>query len=114
MRQHIKVRFVIAFCMVISVSAVSPAQSGRVRGETRSLPDDDKPALKLRAEEVLLPVSVRSDNGRIPSYLERSDFIVSEDGKRQQITSVLQTPASDDLHAFLFRCDLSARYVPSA
>ncbi|MCI0486537.1 MAG: VWA domain-containing protein [Blastocatellia bacterium] len=107
MRLNIKARFVIAFCMVVSVSAVSQAQSGRLRGSFSPASDDEKTALKLRAEEVLLPVSVRGDNGKMPSSLERSDFIVSEDGKRQHITSVHQTPAN-----ILFILDASGDVTP--
>jgi VWFA-related protein len=69
------------------------AQSGRVR--ERSKPNDDQSeALRLRVEEVLLPVSVRTNTGKLPAKLERSDFIVTEDGKRQVINSVLRTPAN--------------------
>ncbi|HLG13683.1 MAG TPA: VWA domain-containing protein [Blastocatellia bacterium] len=71
-------------------ASVNP-QSGRVRIDQKS---DDKATITLRAEEVLLPVSVRSDAGKLPGRLDHSDFIVTEDGKRQRITSVMRTPAN--------------------
>jgi VWFA-related protein len=55
---------------------------------------DDKDAIRLRVEEVLLPVSVHSDLGRLPPNLQRTDFILTEDGKRQVINSVMHTPAN--------------------
>ena len=71
------------------------AQSGRVRSKPPTPQEQsDKDTLRLRAEEVLLPVSVRSDRGKLPTRLERADFIVTEDGKRQQVTSLQRTPAN--------------------
>ncbi len=70
------------------------AQSGRRPDKTEPDRKDDKDTIKLRSEEILLPVSVRSDTGKLPTYLEPSDLIVSEDGKRQKVTSVMRTPAN--------------------
>jgi VWFA-related protein len=71
------------------------AQSGRVREKPAVPPTQaDKDTVRLRAEEVLLPVSVRSDTGKLAPRLNRADFIVTEDNKRQQITSVMRTPAN--------------------
>jgi VWFA-related protein len=69
------------------------AQSGRVR-EHKDPSDDQNDAVRLHVEEVLLPVSVRTSSGKLPGRLDRSDFIVVEDGKRQVINSVLRTPAN--------------------
>ncbi len=81
---------------VIMVSASqAPAQSGRMRGQPKAPQHrDDKEPIRLRVEEVLLPVSVRSDLGRLPPNLQRTDFILTEDGKRQVINSVMHTPAN--------------------
>ena len=70
------------------------AQSGRVRPKPVPQQQSDKDTIRLRAEEVLLPVSVRTDRGKLPSRLERTDFIVTEDDKRQRITSLQRTPAN--------------------
>ncbi|HKG21430.1 MAG TPA: hypothetical protein VKC34_05990, partial [Blastocatellia bacterium] len=81
-----------ALCSLALLSPQAQAQSGRVRTPVseRAAPDD-KDTVRLRAEEVLLPISVRSDTGKLPTFLDRYDFIVSEDGKRQQVTSVMRT-----------------------
>lgn len=84
--------------LLLSCAASSAhAQSGRNRATPappRNQEKDNSDTLKLRAEEVLLPVSVRSDLGKLPPRLDLSDFIVTEDGKRQYITSVMRTPAN--------------------
>jgi VWFA-related protein len=93
---------------VISLALFVRAQSGRIRKPQDSRQNqstqnqDDQDTLKLRTDEVLLPVSVRSSNGKVPTYLEKQDFIVTEDGKRQPITSVLRSPAN-----VLFIIDMS-------
>jgi len=80
---------------VIVALSQSNAQSGRMRGQpTAPQHRDDKDAIRLRVEEVLLPVSVHSDFGKLPRDLQRSDFILTEDGKRQVINSVMHTPAN--------------------
>ncbi|HXG66117.1 MAG TPA: VWA domain-containing protein [Blastocatellia bacterium] len=82
----------IILCVIIT-SAV--AQSGRVRGAAPTTGKaGDQDAIRLRVEEVLLPVSVRSDTGKLPTHLNRQDFVVVEDEKRQQVTSVIRTPAN--------------------
>jgi VWFA-related protein len=69
-------------------------QSGRLRGPKPPQHRDDKDTIRLRVEEVLLPVSVHSDYGKLPPNLQRADFILTEDGKRQVINSVTHTPAN--------------------
>ena len=81
---------------LVALSAIQGgAQSGRLR-EKPAAPQaqSDKDTVRLRAEEVLLPVSVRSDTGKLAPRLASADFIVTEDNKRQQITSVMRTPAN--------------------
>ena len=80
----------ILFCALVPVFA----QSGRVRDrkKTGDSPADD--AVRLRVEEVLLPVSVRTFAGKLPGKLERTDLVVVEDGKKQIVNSVLRSPAN--------------------
>ena len=81
--------------VIIAAAAQGQAQSGRMRGQSRAPQrHDDKELIRLRVEEVLLPVSVRSDIGNLPPNLQRSDFILTEDGKRQVINSVQHAPAN--------------------
>lgn len=80
--------------VVLFVTFHAAAQSGRLPDQIEPNKKDDKDTIKLRSEEILLPVSVRSDNGKLPTYLEPTDLIVSEDGKRQKVTSVMRTPAN--------------------
>jgi VWFA-related protein len=95
-------------CVAISLNLYGMAQSGRIRDPQNNKQNqnrqsqDDKDTLRLRTDEVLLPVSVRSSNGKVPTYLEKQDFIVTEDDKRQPITSVLRLPAN-----VLFIIDMS-------
>lgn len=81
--------------VVIASAGQVHAQSGRMRGPSKAPQrHDDKEPIRLRVEEVLLPVSVRSDIGNLPPNLQRTDFILTEDGKRQVINSVQHAPAN--------------------
>ncbi len=81
--------------VIIASAAQVQAQSGRMRGQPKAPQHhDDKEPIRIRVEEVLLPVSVRSDIGKLPPNLQRTDFILTEDGKRQVINSVMHTPAN--------------------
>jgi VWFA-related protein len=81
--------------VVVSVTSGVDGQSGRMRGQSRQQPHhDDKDTIRLRVEEVLLPVSVHSDLGKLPPNLQKNDFILTEDGKKQVINSVMHTPAN--------------------
>jgi VWFA-related protein len=92
-----KFRYSTTIAILISVVFLSPAfsQSGRQR-RIPADPNDDKtqPQIRLTAEEVLLPARLHSDDGRIPDDLKKSDFIVSEGGKRMEVTAVMQSPAN--------------------
>jgi VWFA-related protein len=85
-----------AVLLLMAAAAVQvEAQSGRLRGKAKTPQHhDDKEPIRLRVEEVLLPVSVRSDLGKLPPNLQRADFILTEDGKRQVINSVMHTAAN--------------------
>jgi Ca-activated chloride channel family protein len=90
-----KVKITLALFAVVCLAAQVESQSGRVRSRPTAPQDqDDKDTLKLRVEEILLPVSVRSGDGKLPPHLQRGDIVVLEDGKRQQVTSVMRTPAN--------------------
>src|SRR6185436_9868504 len=81
--------------VIIASAAQINAQSGRMRGQSKAPQrHDDKEPIRLRVEEVLLPVSVRSDIGKLPPNLQKTDFILTEDGKRQVINSVMHTAAN--------------------
>jgi VWFA-related protein len=81
--------------LIIAVVPAVVGQSGRVREKTRAGKGEQDPnTIRLRVEEVLLPVSVRSDTGKLPGHLERSDFIISEDGERREVIAVMRTPPS--------------------
>ncbi|HSB09049.1 MAG TPA: VWA domain-containing protein [Blastocatellia bacterium] len=81
--------------LIIAAAAPAGGQSGRLRGHPKPPQHhDDKDAIRLRVEEVLLPVSVHSDLGKLPPNLQRADFILTEDGKRQVINSVMHSAAN--------------------
>lgn len=80
-------------CVAVCAALVAQAQSGRLRNRPGGTQESNKDAIRLVVEEVLLPVSVHSAEGKLAA-LNRSDFIVLEDGKQQQITSVMRTPAN--------------------
>src|SRR5215472_9807593 len=85
-----KIKIAFSFCLIISSLTGVRAQSGRLRGPAKPQPPQnqhDRDTVRLRAEEVLLPVSIHSNDGKLPQ-LNRTDVIVAEDGKRQQVTAV--------------------------
>ena len=90
-----KTKIAFALCLIVAIVAETQAQSGRLRDKTppRNQDDDDQ-AVRLRVEEVLLAVSVRNNFGTLPVDLKRSDFVVTEDGKRQEVNAVMRTPAN--------------------
>jgi VWFA-related protein len=94
-RQTLKVQVLFALSIFVVAAVSARAQSGRIpgKGTGSQAQGDDKP-VRLRAEEVLLQVSFQSKLGKLPTLLDRSDFIVTEDDKRQQITSIIRTPAN--------------------
>ncbi len=65
----------------------APAQSGRRLPSSSPRESDD--TIRLRAEEVLLNVTVTDSSGRQITSLKRDDFIIAEDNERQDITSFL-------------------------
>src|SRR5215216_2188781 len=110
MSHKLRVKVAFALWLVIAVVAEGQSQSGRMRGQTPSRPqgnpDLDADSLRLRVEEVLLPVSVRNNLGKLPADLHQTDFIVTEDGKRREVNAVMRTPAN-----ILFIIDTSGESV---
>ena len=110
MSHKLRVKVAFALWLVTAVVAESQAQSGRLREQTPQKPqgnrsqDDD--ALRLRVEEVLLPLSVRNNLGKLPSDLRLTDFIVTEDGNRREVNAVMRSPAN-----ILFIIDTSGESV---
>jgi VWFA-related protein len=65
-------------------------QSGRARQPAQP----DSQTIRLRAEEVLVPVTIQTDSGKLPDRLSPSDLIVAEDNTRRTVTSLVRAPAS--------------------
>jgi len=77
-------RVVCCLAAALLLAATANPQSGRKSPELDQ-PSDEP--LKLRAEEVLLNVTVSDPYGHQATDLRRSEFIVAEEGKRQQLSS---------------------------
>jgi Ca-activated chloride channel family protein len=65
------------------------SQSGRKPTSNNSANDSSDDTIKLRAEEVLLNVTVFDSYGRQATDLKRDEFIITEDLQRQDIASFL-------------------------
>jgi Ca-activated chloride channel family protein len=72
--------------VLLLVSSAHP-QSGRRPTEPPASDGRQNETLRLRAEEVLLNVTVMDPYGHQASDLNRAEFIVAEDGQRQDIAS---------------------------
>lgn len=95
MKRILKIHVLLALIIIVAATAFTRAQSGRVpgKGTGPQARSDDNP-VRLHAEEVLLQVNFQSKLGKLPAQLDQSDFIVTEDDKRQHITSIMRTPAN--------------------
>jgi len=102
----LKTRLSIALLLVAALQAQSSAQSGRLKDQSPHRNQSEDEPVRLRIEEILLPVSVRNNFGFLPADLKQSDFIVTEDGKRQEVNAVMRTPAN-----LLFVLDTSGESV---
>lgn len=67
----------------------SLAQSGRKLPSTNQQQKSQDDTIRLRAEEVLLNVTVTDPYGRQATDLAKNEFIVAEDGQRQDIASFI-------------------------
>ena len=75
---------------ILLVTVGASAQSGRKPPPgAPGQPQQGDDVLRLRAEEVLLNVTVMDSFGRQATDLARNEFIIAEDGQRQDITSFL-------------------------
>jgi Ca-activated chloride channel homolog len=75
--------------LLVTVSLVA-AQSGRRPTEEKeraALANEDAALVKIKTSEVLLTATVRNQAGSLATGLSERDFIVIEDGVRQEITS---------------------------
>ncbi|MEK6299510.1 MAG: VWA domain-containing protein [Acidobacteriota bacterium] len=72
---------------VALVIVCAQAQSGR-KPDPQTSQDQDQP-IRLRAEEVLLNITVTDPYTRQATDLKKEEFIVAEDGQRQEISSFL-------------------------
>ncbi|HJQ26501.1 MAG TPA: VWA domain-containing protein [Blastocatellia bacterium] len=105
----LNVRAVFALCLTLAVVTDLYAQSGRLRKQApvrQHAADDDNDAVRLRVEEVLLAINVRNAFGKLPVDLKRTDFIVTEDGKRHEVNAVDRMPAN-----ILFILDTSGEHT---
>lgn len=78
-------RFYLSILVSVVLAGVGNSQSGRKPVSTAQEGKDD--AIKLRAEEVLLNVTVTDPFGHQATELAKDEFIVAEDGQRQDIAS---------------------------
>lgn len=96
--------------MLVTV-AFAPAQSGRKLPSASPPPgaanQDD--AIRLRADEVLLNVTVLDPYGHQATDLTKNDFIIAEDDKRQDIASFLLSSVPVNVVLML---DASGSVVP--
>ncbi|MBX7218381.1 MAG: VWA domain-containing protein [Blastocatellia bacterium] len=88
--------FLVALSMVVFSHHILFAQSGRSRETPPPSPvvssagQNDDVITKVRTNEVFLPVTVLNEYGTYTPGLGQNDFIVVEDDKRQEITSLRQ------------------------
>jgi Ca-activated chloride channel family protein len=78
-------RFYLSILVSVVLAGVGNSQSGRKPVSSAQQGKDD--AIKLRAEEVLLNVTVTDPYGHQATELTKDEFIVAEDGQRQDIAS---------------------------
>lgn len=71
---------------MLFLSIAAYGQSGR-RVDFEAAGEEDTTVVKVKTSEVLLGVTVKNQYGRPATGLSQQDFIVIEDGQRQQITS---------------------------
>jgi Ca-activated chloride channel family protein len=73
----------------LALPAASRAQAPEVIVEPPSTarlpPPADTPVFKLELEVTHVTLSVRDDDGRLVTHLSKDDFVVSEDGKPQDV-----------------------------
>lgn len=78
---------IFAVALALLTHGDAPGQSGR-KLPSNNRPQQDEP-LRLRAEEVLLNVTVIDPYGKQATDLTKDEFIIAEDSKRQDISSFI-------------------------
>jgi Ca-activated chloride channel family protein len=81
-----RVSFALLF-LLLALSVATLAQSGRKpsgQGNAAKGEADDV-AVRVKTEEVILPITVRDSRGRLVRGLEARDFFIYDNGQRQEI-----------------------------
>jgi Ca-activated chloride channel family protein len=81
---------IMVLCLLASFGRELRGQSGRKATESVGIsrdPSGQEDVLRIRTEEVLLPVSVRDEAGSPVGGLDKEKFVVFDNGVRQQIMS---------------------------
>ncbi|HEY0006685.1 MAG TPA: VWA domain-containing protein [Pyrinomonadaceae bacterium] len=80
------------FCFCLSTAPAALAQSGQPTSAQQKTDDeqdiDDGDVISVSTAEVLLPVTVRDQSGRLVNNLTRKDFRVYEDGREQPLSDL--------------------------
>src|SRR5256885_13368458 len=91
----------LGWLLICALSWSSFGQSGRKESEASAaspakVEQGDDEVLRVRTDEVLLPVSVRNGSGTPVNGLRAEDFLVYDNGVRQEIRSFnrLRVPAN--------------------
>src|SRR5688500_11279307 len=96
-RQRVRVLLLRVFllCFFTCCSGIAYGQSGRPGSDNPDGKDTDE-VVRVRTDEVLLPVSVRDLKGQPVEGLTAESFLIYDNGVRQQITSFnrRRTPAN--------------------
>jgi VWFA-related protein len=89
LRQTLALATVIALALPLSgltqQNPPPPAQTG-------AAPQQKPPTIVSRSEEVLVPVTVKDQNGEMVTSLRKEDFRILEDGIEQRITNLKADP----------------------
>lgn len=79
MRALIRIAFVVCLCFIVSSSQLAQ------ESKTRSQPLDEEEVVRVETNLVSIPVSVRDRKGHFITDLRREDFLIFENGMRQEI-----------------------------
>ena len=84
---RLKIRALTGILPLLLMAAVALPQSGRRLPSSSPQSSGQDDTVRLRADEVLLNITVMDPYGRQATDLSKNDFIVAEDGQRQDIAS---------------------------
>jgi VWFA-related protein len=79
----------------------SPGQAAQKPSEPAGKPDEDPNIIRVQADEVILPVTVKDAKGRFISNLVASDFRVLDEGRPQRISFFSHTEKQPIVVGFL-------------